>query len=218
MASNETLYICKITFLKVTNVPVADFHNLSCDPYLQATLSTETSAQRSNDVPMTLTYRTHTCRSTLDPEFNGSWIVSGIPESGLLLSVALRDEDPGNYDDDLGKAVLRIPNEGEGRLQEGWKSGEREYKVKKRKGSITSQLFTCTARVLTRGDIGHHVRLWIHAEVLGKAGNQDDKRMYTVGPREFVPMHSFRMLIVSRQVHQALLASDRSLPRLSQLA
>lgn len=183
MTSSETLYICKITFLKVTSVPVADLHNFSCDPYLQATLSTETSAESSNDVPPTLTHRTHTCRSTLDPEFNDSWIVSGIPESGFLLSVQLRDEDPGNYDDDLGKAVLRMPNEGEGKLKEGWKSGDREYKVKKRKGSITSKFFTYTARVVTRGNIGHHVRLWVHAEVLGKAGNQDDKRLYTVGPR-----------------------------------
>lgn len=184
MASNETLYVCKITFMKVTSVPVADFHNFSCDPYLQAALSTEASIQQSNDVPQTLMHRTHTCRQTLDPEFNAIWIVSGIPESGFLLSVKLRDEDPGNYDDNLGKAVLRMPNAGEGKLREGWKSGDREYKVKKRKGSVMSQLFTCTARVLTRGDIGHHVRLWVRTEVIGKSGNQEDKRMYTVGPRK----------------------------------
>lgn len=180
-SSQDTLLTCKITFLKVLNVPVADLHNLSCDPYLQATLSAENNIDTD---PQIITYRTHTCRQELNPEFNASWIVSGVPSSGFLLSVRLRDEDPGNYDDNLGKAVLEIPNPNEGKLSEGWKSGDREYKVRKRKGSILSQVFTFTARALTRGDIGHRVRLWVRVEVLGKAENQDDRRLYTVGPRK----------------------------------
>ena len=188
----EPLYTCKITFVKVTSVPVADLHDLSCDTYLQATLSTDVSTSQHDIIPQTLTYRTHTCRRTLNPEFNASWIVAGIPASGFLLSIKLRDEDPGNYDDDLGKTVLLLPNAGEGTLSEGWRSGDREYKVHKRKGSILSKVFTCIARVLTRGDIGHRVRLWVRAEVLGKSENQDDRRLYTVGPRESIPsvLHS----------------------------
>lgn len=182
MAPGDTLYVCKITFLKVTDVPVADFHDLSCDPYLQATLSADTD--ENDGVPQTLTYRTQTCRRTLNPEFNAAWIVSGIPASGFLLSIKLRDEDPGNYDDDLGKAVLRMPNADEGKLEEGWKSGDREYKVHKRRGSVMSKVFTCTANVLTRGDIGHRVRIWVRAEVIAKAGDQKDRRLYTVGPRK----------------------------------
>ena len=183
MTSNETLYTCKITFIKVTDVPVADFHDLSCDPYLQATLTADTASDQPDGLPQLLTYRTQTCRRTLNPEFNASWVVSGIPASGLLLSIKLRDEDPGNYDDDLGKAVLRMPNAGEGKLEDGWKSGDREYKVHKRRGSVLSKVFTCTANVLTGGDIGHRVRLWVRCEVMGKAENQEDRRMYTVGPR-----------------------------------
>ena len=179
--STGTLYTCKITILRVTNVPVADFNDLSCDPYIEATLSVDTPQGTSD--PQILTYRTHTCRRTLNPEFNAQWIVAGIPESGFLLSCRLRDEDPGNYDDDLGKAVLRIPNEDEGSLTEGWRSGDREYKVHKRSGRITITLFTWIARAITRGDVGHHVRVWISVEVLGKSENQQDTRLYTVGPR-----------------------------------
>lgn len=179
----QTLYTCKITFLRVDNVPVSDLNDLSCDPYLQATLSEDPPRDPSN--PQYLTYRTRTCRRSLNPQYNEQWIVAGIPDSGFLLSLKLKDEDPGNYDDDLGKAVLRIPNEGEGKLAEGWKSGDREYKVHKRAGRITTTLFTWTARALTRGDIGHHVRVWVSVEVLGKSEHQEDTRLYTVGPREF---------------------------------
>ncbi|EKM48740.1 uncharacterized protein PHACADRAFT_202459 [Phanerochaete carnosa HHB-10118-sp] len=125
---NETLYTCKITFIKATSVPVADFNDLSCDPYLQATLTAEKGLEQPDGIPQMLTYRTQTCRRMLDPEFNAHWVVSGIPQSGFLLSVRLRDEDPGSYDDDLGKAVLRMPNAGEGVLSESWRSGDREYK------------------------------------------------------------------------------------------
>ncbi|KAJ3532935.1 hypothetical protein NM688_g7348 [Phlebia brevispora] len=182
----ETLYVCKIVILRVTDVPVADLHTLSCDPYIQARLSVEDTDGSRDGNPRYITYRTHTCRRTLNPEFNASWIVSGIPESGFLLSLNLRDEDPHNYDDDLGKTVLQLPwpDEPDPRLHEGWKSGEREYKVHKRKGTINSRVFTCIAQVLTRGSIGHHVRLWITAEVLGKAESQEDRRLYTVGPRK----------------------------------
>ncbi|GJE92851.1 C2 domain-containing protein [Phanerochaete sordida] len=186
MTSDETLYTCKITFIKVDSVPVADFNDMSCDPYLQVTLTADTDAQNSEGIPQILTYRTHTCRRTLDPVFNAHWVVSGIPASGFMLSVKLRDEDPGNYDDDLGKSVLHMPNPDEGALAEGWKSGDREYKVQKRKGAIMPRLFTCTANVVTGGNIGHRVRLWVRCEVMGKAENQKDKRMYTVGPRKYV--------------------------------
>jgi hypothetical protein len=184
--AKETRYTCKITFLKVCNVPVADLNDLSCDPYLEVTLSEDPPKDTSD--PQYLTYRTRTCRRNLNPEFNEQWIVAGIPGSGFLLSIKLRDEDPGNVDDDLGKTILRMPNEGEGTLNDSWKSGDREYKVHKRTGSITSVLFTWTARALTRGNVGHHVRVWVSAEVLGKFEGQQDRRMYTVGPRMLIPV------------------------------
>lgn len=180
----EPLYVCRINILRADSVPVADLHNLSCDPYIQATLSVGHDSLSSDDIQF-LTYRTHTVRRTLNPVFNTPWIVSGVPASGFLLSLRLRDEDPGNYDDDLGKAVIRIPwpNEEPNRLRKGWESGEREYKVKKRRGSILSHLFTYVANVVTGGDVGHRVRVWISIEVLDEVHDQKDTRLCTVGPR-----------------------------------
>ena len=99
----ETLYTCKITILRVTDVPVADFNDLACDPYIEATLSVDNTRDASE--PQLLTYRTHTCRRTLNPEFNADWVVAGIPASGFILSCRLRDEDPGNY------VLTRLPPE-----------------------------------------------------------------------------------------------------------
>ncbi|PSR73293.1 hypothetical protein PHLCEN_2v10854 [Hermanssonia centrifuga] len=178
-----TLFDCKITILRLANVPVADFNDLSCDPYIQASLSIDTPQ------PQVLTYRTHTCRRSLNPHFNAHWIVAGIPQSGFLLSLRLRDEDPGNYDDDLGKTVVRFPqlNDAAGNeLNEGWDSGDREYKVHKRKGSVMSQIFTWTARAVTKGDVGHRVRIWVSVKVLQKSQNQQDTRLYTIGPLKYV--------------------------------
>ena len=185
-SEDMTLYIVRITILRATSVPVADLHDLSCDPYIRATLSVEYGPDPS-DLHF-IEYRTPTVRRTLNPEFNAPWIVSGVPMSGFLLSLRLRDEDPRNYDDDLGKAVIRLPwpQELDNKLREGWDSGEREYKVHKRKGSVLSRLFTCFANVVTWGDIGHRVRIWVRAEVLGKAEDQTSRRLYTIGPRTCV--------------------------------
>lgn len=180
--TDETLYVCEVVFLRATDVPVADLHNLSCDPYILATLAVDSPSRKT---PQAITYRTHTCRHTLNPVFNAPWVVSGIPASGFLLSLRLRDEDPKNYDDKLGKAVTHIPwpDEADPKLHEGWESGEREYKVHKRSGSMLSKVFTFTAQMLTCGSIGHRVRVWVSVRVLRPVEDQGDRRLYTVGPR-----------------------------------
>lgn len=196
-----TLFDCSITILRLANVPVADFNDLSCDPYIQASLSIDTPD------PQVLTYRTHTCRRSLNPHFNAHWIVAGIPQSGFLLSLRLRDEDPGNYDDDLAKTVVRFPqlNDAAGNeLNEGWDSGDREYKVHKRKGSVMSQIFTWTARAVTKGDVGHRVRIWVSVKVLQKSENQQDTRLYTVGPRTSLPSHSLSMPHIHYQLNTSV--------------
>ena len=220
---NEMLYVCKIVILRVTDVPVADLHTLSCDPYIKATLSVDDTSKSENSAPQIISFRTHTCRRTLNPEFNAPWIVSGIPESGFLLTLNLRDEDPHNYDDDLGKTVVRMPwpDEPDPKFHEGWESGEREYKVHKRRGSILSKVFTCTAEVLTFGSIGHRVRLWLSVQVLGKTENQDDRRLYTVGPRMLQSPADYRCdisLIIPRSICATLLSTNRQIPRLVMFA
>ncbi|EKM49269.1 uncharacterized protein PHACADRAFT_214442 [Phanerochaete carnosa HHB-10118-sp] len=109
-------------FTKATRIPAADFHDLSCDPGLQATLTAETIIEQPSNP---------------------------IPVSGFLLSVWLRDEDLRSYDIDLSKVALHMPSAEEGALAEGWRSGSREYKADKRKMSIMSKLLRKYIRYLS---------------------------------------------------------------------
>jgi len=196
-SSEDILYTVRITFLRVANVPVSDIHNLSCDPYIQATLSVPVLSPgdpQGDPGPQTLSYRTHTRHRSLNPEFNSSWIVSGIPKSGFVLSVHLKDEDTGKFDDRLAKSIVQIPpiNASKAVLEGDWDSGEMEYKMHKRKGTVMSKVFTCFAVAATLRKVDHRVRLWVHIKVLGRAENQKDRRIYTVGPpryfRHFSPL------------------------------
>ncbi|KAI0755325.1 hypothetical protein C8Q80DRAFT_1266795 [Daedaleopsis nitida] len=188
-------YTCEITFHRAVNVPVSDLNDLSCDPYLLATIS-RSNVSRPDD---SVSFRTATARRTLNPDFNAKWIVSGIPASGFLLTIRLFDEDPGNHDDKLGKAVLRFPDhqldsQAEkadnvcGELKEGWDSGEREYKVHKRHGSTRTKAMTYIAKMTTRGSVRHRVRVFVSMRVLGpapRAKGEDEDRIYTLGPHVF---------------------------------
>ena len=196
-SSTSTRYTCEIIFHRATNVPLADLNDLSCDPYISTTLSgnpgpstaAPQSAEREQE---SLTFRTATTRKTLNPTFDARWIVSGIPASGFSLIIELLDEDPGNHDDRLGKAVLRFPDPNldpayGSELRDGWHTGEREYKIHKRHGSLRTRLGTYIAKVVTRGRIGHRVRVIVSVRVLGEAPHFDGdegQRIYTLGPRE----------------------------------
>ncbi|KAH8107689.1 hypothetical protein BXZ70DRAFT_912163 [Cristinia sonorae] len=191
---DDALYTCQIIIHRATNVPVADIHNFSCDPYFLATLYTGEHKQKTEhpsgsklakDPEHTVTYRTHTVRSTLNPTFDAEWIVSGIPARGFTLSLKLVDEDPRNYDDKLGKAVIRFPPLGD-TLKQGLETGEREYKVHKRRGVLASRVGTFVARVATNGKVGHRCRVWVSIKVIGKAEAQKYSRVYTLGPHRYV--------------------------------
>ena len=130
-----------------------------------------------------LTFRTHTERRTLNPVFNEKWLVSGIPSAGFTLSLNLIDEDPGNHDDRLGKGVHTFPSPGQ-QLVDEWSSGMIECKVHKRKGSLKSKFLTYGARIMTRGNVDHHCRIQLSVKVLGRARDQKDPRVYTLGPRK----------------------------------
>ncbi|CAL1706083.1 unnamed protein product [Somion occarium] len=154
------------------------------DPYIRAMISAEYGSSIEDEVPQSITYRTHTERRTLNPTFNDKWIFSGIPISGFTLTMRLNDEDPGNRDDHLGRAVVRLPPEGS-ELTEGWSSGDMECKIHKRKDSVKSRITTFVAKIATRGEVEHRCRVWISVKVLGRAQNQGDNRLYTVGPHRY---------------------------------
>lgn len=165
-------------------MPISDLNNLSSDPYIRAILSTKYEPSGRSDDRQSIMFRTHTERRTLNPVFNETWFVSGIPSTGFTLTLRLRDEDPGNRDDKLGKSVITFPSQGQA-LDDNWSSGELECKVHKRKGGMKSRLTTYGARVMTCGGVDHHCRIRLSVKVLGRAENQEEKRVYTVGPREF---------------------------------
>ncbi|KIJ54279.1 hypothetical protein M422DRAFT_25206 [Sphaerobolus stellatus SS14] len=184
MADQDNLYTCEIIFIRADHAPVADIRTLSCDPYIKASLQAHS---RSGYSETSLRYRTQTMRRTLNPVFNSRWIVSGVPANGFTLTINLIDEDTKDSDDRLGRAVLLIPNPQDGPiLKEGWDSGDMECKIEKRRGSLKTYLATYFAAAITRGDISHHVRVWVRIRILGKTPDQKDRRLYTLGPPSYV--------------------------------
>lgn len=181
---DDSLYTCLITIHRASNVPVSDWNNFSCDPYCCLEIIAAEHDKTGREI-QSLTYRTQTARRTRDPVFDAEWIVSGIPARGFKLSLILKDEDPGNYDDKLGEAHIHVPELKDRAFQEGWESGEQEYKVHKRKGAMKSKIGTYVARVVTRGRVRHRCRIWVSVRVLGKAEDQEDRRLYTIGPRKY---------------------------------
>ncbi|KAI0820444.1 hypothetical protein BC628DRAFT_858185 [Trametes gibbosa] len=194
--STDRRYTCEIVFHSARNVPLADLNDLSSDPYLLATLTPGASGPTSDaspSPPHSISYRTPTVRRSLNPTFNTHWIVSGIPASGFALTLSLRDEDPGNHDDKLGKADIHFPDpalgDGERELGENWDSGQRECKIHKRHGSLRTRLGTYVAKLVTRGRVGHRVRVLVSVRVLGPAPRPEGEgaeRVYTVGPQVYV--------------------------------
>lgn len=67
------------TFNGAKNLPIADMHNLSCDPYLEARLEVPSCPQPPDELP--LLWRTPTQRCTRDPQWESHWVVSGVPQS-----------------------------------------------------------------------------------------------------------------------------------------
>ena len=187
---HSSLYTCEITLHNAKNVPISDLNDLSSDPFFLLTLSTNPSGV-DNAKRQVLTYRTHTERHTLHPTYECQWVVSGIPLDGFVLGLELWDEDPKSSDDKLGQAILRFPSpslEG-GLLGEGWKRAEEEVKIHKRRGSLKDRLSTFVAKLGTKKRVEHRTRATISIRIIGLIENQDDRRLFTVGPRKS-PSHS----------------------------
>lgn len=179
MPSQNTHFICEIQFLEATNVPVSDLRNLSCDPFIRAKLETFDSDD-------TVMFRTPTMRNTLNPVYNSSWIVSGIPSNGFILTCTLMDEEVVGNDKTLGKATIQIPDKSRDNptaLLRGFDTGTLECKVEKRSGGIRTHIATYIAFFVTRGRVSHHVRIWIRVRILDYVKG-DDHKLATLGPRK----------------------------------
>lgn len=127
-----------------------------------------------------LVYRTHTVRRTLNPTYDARWVVAGIPAAGFMLTLRLRDEDPGNHDDRPGKVDVRFARAPGEHLAAGWASGETECKVQKKRGSLRAHAATYLVSMVTRGAVSHRARIWISARVVAQSGGD---RIGALGPR-----------------------------------
>lgn len=178
MHDSDHLYTLRITFHSAQNLPVADIKDLSCDPYLEAEIIAP-SLPRNHELPP-FTWRTPTVHMSRDPVWNCSWVVGGIPSSGFLLVMRVRDEDVRNKDDRLGKAVADFSRSG--LIREGFKMSEEQFKIMKRKGSFRPWIQTYLAALIPGQKLRKHNRVTISVEVLSKCPDQNDRRIYTIGP------------------------------------
>ncbi|KAL7424388.1 hypothetical protein Q5752_000070 [Cryptotrichosporon argae] len=122
-------YTLRFTFHRARNLPVADYAARSADPYVLARVHTGLPTRHAQDPP--LRFRTATVRRSVDPQWDTSWVVAGVPAAGCRLEARLMDEDPDDHDDRLGKVVLET-----GALSPDWPGINRQaYPVRKRGAS-----------------------------------------------------------------------------------
>lgn len=173
-------YTVKFTFHKATNLPVADFHTHSADPFIVATLTADVP-RRHKEEPA-LTHRTPTIRRTTEPVWENEWVVANVPASGFTLKCRLFDEDWPDHDDRLGNVTIQIPH-----VDENWEGlgpNGQEFEVKKRSGSKRAYFFKAIAKTFTHGGSMTPI-LHLGMEVLGKS-DPPHAQMYTVGPTSWV--------------------------------
>lgn len=169
-------YTVKFTFHKASNLPAADIHTGSSDPFIHATLTADVPKRHKEESP--LTFRTRTIRRATAPEWEQEWIVANIPRTGFTLKCRLYDEDYADRNDRLGNVTISIPH-----VDENWEGFGPEGKVldvKKRSGSKRAYLFKAATSALSK-DVSMTPRLHISIDVLGQS-DPPHAQMYTVGP------------------------------------
>ncbi|KZT44426.1 hypothetical protein SISSUDRAFT_1029120 [Sistotremastrum suecicum HHB10207 ss-3] len=177
MSDSET-FVVEITFHRGSNLPVADLNTLSCDPYIHATVWVPSEPEHEHP----LAWRTPTVRRTRNPTWDCKWRIAGVPRSGFHLTLRVRDEDPGDRDDRLGKSYIDMT---QGQMKEGFEQKEFEVKVMKRKGSFRPYIQTYLTAILPGSKLVLHPRIVLSVRVIAKSPKGRVGRAYTVGPNKF---------------------------------
>lgn len=172
-SSNPT-FTLKITFHRCVNLPASDFgKSLSSDPYLLAQINSSAVPTRHSEDPK-IRYRSPTVRKNVNPEWNATWVLAGVPQDGFMLKVRIYDEDADNHDDRLGR--VHIPVQALSDKWEGVK--EQSYKVKTKGASWRAYGVRACFGAVDR-DVDLHAQLVVSIEVLGKTKEEVGK-IYTV--------------------------------------
>ncbi|KAK4142902.1 uncharacterized protein C8A04DRAFT_37944 [Dichotomopilus funicola] len=177
-------YTVKFTFHRAFNLPIADLHLKSSDPFIHATLKAAVPKRHKED-PL-LTHRTRTKRRTTEPVWEEEWIVANVPATGFELKCRLYDEDWPDHDDRLGNVTVRVP-----RVDENWEGfgpEGRVFDVKKRSGSKRAYLLRAASVAVCKG-ASMTPKLKLGVQVLGKS-DPPHAQMYTVGPTTWVKHYS----------------------------
>ena len=177
-SSKGPTYTIKITFHRASNLPISDFGSCSADPYILAQINTSLPTRRPED-PL-FRFRSRTIQRSLDPEWSQTWIVAGVPESGMKLKARLYDEDPDDQDDCMGKVEYET-----GRLDENWR-GPKEQNFKVRKTGANLRAYTlrwCSTVVHRNREL--HAHLVMSMEVLGRT-KQEMGKVYTLNNYWFI--------------------------------
>ncbi|KAK4228139.1 hypothetical protein QBC38DRAFT_475782 [Podospora fimiseda] len=177
-------YTVKFTFIRAFDLPIADLHVNSSDPFIHATLTAAVPKRHKEDPP--LTHRTKTLRKTTEPEWNEDWVVANVPASGFALKCRLYDEDWPDHDDRLGNLTIKIPS-----IDENWDGfgpDGRTFDVKKRSGSKRAYFVKSISAAFCK-NVKLTPQLQLGIQVLGKS-DPPHAQMYTVGPTRWVKHYS----------------------------
>ncbi|QRV86963.1 C2 domain-containing protein [Ceratobasidium sp. AG-Ba] len=196
------LYDVQIIFHSAHALPVSDVPSLSADPYILASLRVP-AFDRDEPGPPPLQFRTKTIHRTRDPDWgNEVWRVGGVPESGFALRIGVRDEDAGKKDDRLGEARVSFfgteaanklkGDDSEkdadadwGKVREGLDIARREAPIKKRRGGARAFVSTYVTAMVSKGVSPKSATVAVSVRVLGPSANQEDQRVYTLGPNYY---------------------------------
>ncbi|KAI9767471.1 MAG: hypothetical protein M1840_005700 [Geoglossum simile] len=170
----EPGYTLRITFVRATNLPIADLSSLSSDPFVYAEFKTSLPMRNKED-PI-LSFRTPTIRRNVNPEWNTAWVLANVPSSGFSMKARILDEDPMDHDDRLGSVCIDVDH-----LDESWAGIQEEaFKIRKRSGSKRAYIGRRCV-VTFRGGGKMSGELILSVEVLGRTKDKGG-RVYTIGP------------------------------------